>query len=544
MSDSIKYQFNNPIINTLTCIESIDKKHENSQIREGEAYGIDLGTTFSCIAIVDSNGNPKVISNSDGESITSSVVAFPPKGRTLVGNSAKKMLLNNDEPNAYCIKCIKRRMGEDDTLTINGNDYLPEDISAEILKRLVIDANTSIGKSIKDVVITVPAYFGYKERTATKKAGEMAGLRVQRLISEPTAAAIGYVKEHCVNARENRIIMIYDLGGGTFDVSIVEICGTSVRVLAVDGDQHLGGEDWNERLKEYVISEFQKITNCNKKSIETDPTYEEIDSNVEAAKRLLTNLMVASVDISANDITKKIEVSVEKFEKLTRDLLQITKYRVEDTIKSACQKLKRQYGFSIIDDVVLVGGSSNMRQVKELFKKEFRINPNLYEPELIVAKGAAIVAQQITSMRNDELKDVSSKTYGVGAIDNEGDGEFKISNILFRNSEIPATKKKRYVTLMDNQQEIEIEVYESNAVVPENFIYIEDGKLIDNYTFKLPSSLPKDSPIFITMELDENQILKLTAKDMTKGETIERIIYLEPAPKLGSKKDVPIKDGR
>ena len=508
------------------------KKQNKIELKKQAIFGIDLGTTYSCIAIVDSAGNPKIISNSKSEQIIPSVVAFPPKEAIIVGIEAENILSNNAQNHIPCVKCIKRRMGEGYIQKINGEDYLPEDIAAAILEYLVKGANKTLGKnifnSIRDVVITVPAYFGYKERIATKKAAENAGLRVLRLISEPTAAAVSYVYEHCDNKQKKRIVMVYDLGGGTFDVSIVEICEESINVLAVGGDHHLGGEDWNKILKEYLINEFQKITKCTRESIDIDLSCKNFDSKVECVKRELSKSNLALVEVSANGRTEIINVSRTIFEEKTDVLLQATKLIIRDTVEKACNKIgKEQYDFSIIDDVLLVGGSSRMPQVSQLFETEFKISPFLCDPDLIVAKGAAIVAQLLLSSQNDDsLKDVSSKTYGVVAFEDEEGVEPKICNIFFRNTEIPSIQCQVFGTMEDNQRKIEIDIYESDAIELEKHINIEEGTLVDTFTFKLPRSLPKDSEIVISMTLNYNQLLIVTIEDLTTGKTFEKKVVL------------------
>ena len=353
-------------------------------------YGIDLGTTYSCISYIDEYGKPVVLKNSDGDHTTPSVVMVESESNIIVGTEAKRSI--EVEPDKT-VQFIKRKMGkENDTVTLNGIEYHAPEISSMILKKIVSDANEELrqtgvlrdGEEIRDVVITCPAYFGMNERQATKTAGELAGLNVLNIINEPTAAAISYG----VSGKDkNETVLVYDLGGGTFDITVMNIDGNNISVVCTGGDDQLGGKDWDEALMDYVAERYEEE---NGEDLTEDPdAVASLYVDVETWKKALTSREKVTMSVNGPAGRFREELTREKYEEITQDLLNRTKNLLDDVLATAA---KQGYPISKIDKVLLVGGSSKMPQVAAMIEEDYHVTPVLADPDEAVAKGAAIYA--------------------------------------------------------------------------------------------------------------------------------------------------------
>ena len=363
------------------------EENQMQRKRNEKVFGIDLGTTYSCISFVDEFGKPVVVPNQDSSPVTPSVVAFEEGGNVSVGQTAKETL--NTDPANVC-SAIKRQMGKRDyTFTAFGQDYSPEAISAMILSKLAKDAGEVLGEEVKDVVITCPAYFGMDEREATKQAGIIAGLNVLAIINEPTAAVISYG----LSLDIPQSVMVYDLGGGTFDVTIIQVANGEIRVVATGGDHQLGGKDWDDAIREFVIGKYAEMTGESSDSIYDDmEVMGDLELRAETAKKQLTQKNSAVIRLNG----QKIEITKEEFDQLTTHLLEMTIELMRQTIDVAAAK-----GVTTIDRILFVGGSTFMPQVRERLRIEF---PNIpfecCDPNQVVAKGAAIYGYNLAKERN------------------------------------------------------------------------------------------------------------------------------------------------
>ena len=346
-------------------------------------FGIDLGTTYSCIARVDDTARAEVIKNNEGENITPSVVAFE-GDNVIVGNDAKAEAVLNPDTTSMLVKTL---MGKTDfAIRYNYEDKTPEEISSYILRKLAKDASEQLGVEVKDVVITCPAYFGTAERTATKNAGIIAGLNVLEIISEPTAAALYY---GCAKEQNEKTILIYDLGGGTFDVTIMRISSDKIEVICSDGDHDLGGRNWDEVLIRYLANQFTENVGAE---VEFDEyAIQDLRLKAEKMKKQLTSKNQASDMLEVNGKRSKISVTREKFDEITSTLLYETLNKTKEAIEVAKNK-----GYQKIDEILLVGGSTRMPQVKSMLTENFKESEiKILEPDEAVAKGAAIHAVNV-----------------------------------------------------------------------------------------------------------------------------------------------------
>lgn len=361
-----------------------------------KVFGIDLGTTYSCVAYVDENGKATVIKNSEDTMTTPSVVYFEDAENITVGESAKENALL--EP-LKVVSLIKRDMGKADAdRTINGVKMRPEQISSYILRKLVNDAMNSLreegklgdNEEVKKVVITCPAYFGVEEKEATKTAGEIAGLEVLNIINEPTAAAISYG----INVAEGKKnVLVYDLGGGTFDITVMQVNGNNIKAIATGGNHALGGADWDDAVRSHIVQRFEEETGISAGDLMGDPeTWQQISLSVEKAKKLLTSKEKAPISVNFEGEKFRMELTREKFDELTMDLLDQTIQLTNDMFEKAAEKGVNKKD---IDIILLVGGSSKMKQVEKRICEEYGKETKLFEPDWAVAKGAAIYAQNM-----------------------------------------------------------------------------------------------------------------------------------------------------
>ena len=511
-------------------------------------FGIDLGTTYSCISYIDEYGKPVVLKNSDGEHTTPSVVYMESKENIIVGNEAKRSIEVESEKT---IQFIKRKMGkEKDTVEIGGTIYHAPEISAMILKKVVNDANDDLkqqgiikdGEEIKDVVITCPAYFGLKERDATKTAGELAGLNVLSIINEPTAAAISY---GISGADKEETVLVYDLGGGTFDITIMNIKGASVTVVCTGGDDQLGGKDWDEKFIEYINGKYSEEFG---EDLSEDPEImATLYLDAEVWKKSLTTREKVNVTVNGPAGRMRMEVTRDEYENITRELLIRTKNLLDDVLTVA---EKKGYSINKIDKILLVGGSSRMPQVSAMLQKEYNLTPVLADPDEAVAKGAAIFAinekafndfvmneANKTGKTVEQLKDenvftgemdrkfsvseassiggikmnitnVLSRTYGIEAYD-VYNKKCYISNMLMINDELPAKVTEEYATIKNEQKGIVIKIYESRSTAER--IDIEDKRPILQSEMHFIDKVPEGTIVEVTMSLDNSGILHLIA---------------------------------
>lgn len=513
-------------------------------------FGIDLGTTYSCISYIDEYGKPVVLKNSDGDHTTPSVVMVESADNIVVGTEAKRSI--EMEPDKT-VQFIKRKMGkENDSVTLNGTTYHAPEISSMILKKIVNDANEELrqtgvlkdGEEVKDVVITCPAYFGMNERQATKAAGELAGLNVLNIINEPTAAAISYGVS---GNDKNETVLVYDLGGGTFDITVMNINGSDISVVCTGGDDQLGGKDWDEALMEYVTGRYEEE---NGEDLSEDPeTIASLYVDVETWKKALTSREKVNISVNGPAGRFREELSREKYEELTSDLLSRTKNLLDDVLATA---EKQGYPISKIDKVLLVGGSSRMPQVAAMIERDYHVTPVLSDPDEAVAKGAAIYASNEKAYNDfvqseadktgksvEEIKEqnlvtgemdkkfalttggaaggalkinitnVLSRTYGLEV--QGDDGRMHIFNMLMINDKLPATRTETFYTAGNNQSMISIKIYESR--VTDGQMEIEGRTPLTEIEMKFRSMVPQGTPVIMTTALDNSGILHIIAEE-------------------------------
>jgi molecular chaperone DnaK len=464
------------------------------------AVGIDLGTTNSVVAVLDGN-DPQVIANAEGQRTTSSVVAFAKNGEVLVGEQAKRQAITNPD---RTVRSVKRHMGTDWSVDIDGKAYTAQEIAARILMKLKRDAETYLGETVTEAVITVPAYFGDAQRQATKEAGQIAGLEVLRIVNEPTAASLAYG----MDKKDDHLILVYDLGGGTFDVSVLEIGEGVFEVKSTSGDTTLGGDDWDDRVMDWLVTEFK---NDHGVDLSQDPmALTRLKEAAEKAKIELSTVAETEVNLpfitatDAGPIHMLKTLSRSEFRKLTDDLVERTRAPFRQAIKDASVTMEQ------IDHVILVGGSTRMPAVQELVKELAGKDPHQgVNPDEVVALGAAVQAGVLKGdVSGILLLDVTPLTLGV---ETEG-GVF--TKMIERNTTIPTRRSEIFTTAADNQPEVEIHVMQGERAMA------ADNKSLGR--FKLPGIAParRGIPqIEVTFDIDANGIVSVSAKDLGTGKT-------------------------
>jgi len=520
-------------------------------------YGIDLGTTYSCIAYVDEHGKPVVVPNAEGDATTPSVVFFESEGSIVVGKAAK------DVASIYadrCVSTIKRAMGDASWVqTFNGTPYHPQEISSFILRKLVSDAAAVTGDTIHDVVITCPAYFGINEREATKQAGEIAGLNVLYVIPEPTAAALAYGIEQS----QDQVILVYDLGGGTFDVTLLEIRDGEISVICTGGDHQLGGKDWDDEVLAYLAESFSEQTGIPADDILEDAeAYQELLSIAENAKRSLSSRQSAPQVVRFAGERAKVELTRETFDRITAQHL-------ERTLSLTAQEIERarSKGFDTIDRLLLVGGSTYMPQVSQAVEQRFGLTTQQFDPNQAVAKGAAYFgykcyldeqikihiasetgqdaaevdletvdhevaekAQQevardhgltlagVQEVARRKITNVTSKSFGIVAMN--GEDREVVFNLVLADDKVPAEATQSFGTYADDQIQVDLRCIESR-LRDQRQIELDQGSVIGTAILPFTRPLPRGSQVEITFRLGPDGLLHLTGRDLTTDQEVQ-----------------------
>jgi len=519
-------------------------------------YGIDLGTTYSCIAHVDEHGKPVVLQNAEGDSTTPSVVYFESADNIVVGQAAKEVV--SIHPN-LCVSTVKRSMGDPNwERTFYDQPYKPQDVSSFILRKLVGDAEKITGDKIEDVVITCPAYFGVNEKEATKQAGIVAGLNVLYVIPEPTAAALAYGIEQT----EDQVILVYDLGGGTFDVTLIEIKGGEITVICTGGDHQLGGKDWDDAVVSYFTEKFSEATGTPADALLEDmEAYQELLNAAEKCKKMLSTRQTVTEAVRFGGERVKVDLTRETFDQITAQYLDRTLSLTDQELEKA-----RQKGYTKIDKLLLVGGSTYMPQVTESVKKRFPFEVRQFDPNQAVAKGAAIFgykcyldeqikirvasqtgqdAEQVDLAKVDtsviekaqvdvaqahglslpglkavvekKITNVTSKSFGV-VVMNSQHREI-VANLIAIDHAVPKTISNTFGTFEEGQIQADLRCMENKLAQPE--VEVGDCTELGQAVLAFGKALPKDSPVEITFALGPDGLLKVHGRDLTTGKEID-----------------------
>ncbi len=481
-----------------------------------KTVGIDLGTTNSVVAVIE-NGDPVVIPNAEGARTTPSIVGFNKQGEKLVGAPAKRQAVLNPD---RTIVSIKRQMGTSHRTTIDGTPYSPEQISAMILQKLKADAEAYLGEPVTQAVITVPAYFNDAQRTATTQAGEIAGLKVLRIINEPTAAALAYG----VDKKERETILVYDLGGGTFDVTVLEIEDGLFEVKSTSGDTRLGGDDFDARIVTYLVDEFKKENGVDLGKDKN--AAQRLRESAEKAKIELSAAMTTNINlpfITANQdgpLHLDVTMTRAKFDDITKDLVERTRKSVEQALTDANLKV------GDLDEVIMVGGSTRIPAVQDLVREMTGKDPNRsVNPDEVVAVGAAVQAGVLNKeVKGIVLLDVTPLSLGIETLGGV------MTKLIERNTTIPTKKSETFSTAADGQTDVHVKVFQGEREIASH------NKVLGDFQLSGIPSAPRGVPkIEVTFDIDANGIVKVSAKDQGTGK--EQSIVVTGSSNL-SKTDV------
>ncbi len=522
-------------------------------------FGIDLGTTYSAVAYVNEAGQPAVCRNVDSLETTPSVVFFENKSNVVVGSVAKNSAITYPD---RVVSLIKRQMGTEATFEFDGTTYTPESISALILKQLARDAAEHTNGEVSKVVVTVPAYFGMLERDATKNAGKIAGFDVIGIVPEPVAAALHY---EATTEAENKTILVYDLGGGTFDTTVIRVAKDEIVVVCTDGDDHLGGADWDARLKDVLLAKFREQVPPGTDFEDDEEFLQSVAIVAEDTKKQLSKVESRPVPLRGAGAAARVDVSRAEFEAVTDDLLDKTIEIVRRTLVT----LEEKSPGATVDEVLLVGGSTKMPAVAQRLRAEFGWEPKLHDPELAVAKGAALYAlgrvvhreletarQQadsepdtqsrmaeavdavaaktgistttLESLAAKETRNVLPKAFGVKVVDTTDRDwrskplQYYVEHLVHANDTLPTDVRELVVsTLWDDQRGIQIELCEQSGVVAGPDL-AENKELNEGRgTIPCPPGLPAGSPVDIQLQVDAEGLLILDATERTTGEKLK-----------------------
>ena len=532
--------------------------------KKNRIFGIDLGTTYSCVAYVNDVGKTEVVPNSDGDLTTPSVVYFEDSQNVVVGKAAKEELKTSPE---RVISLVKRSMGEPDVRFSGVADapLSPQEVSAHILRKLVKDAQdyTRQEEPIQDVVITCPAYFGFSQKEATRQAGDLAGLNVRYVIPEPTAAAIFYGMTE--DTSRNQTVLVYDLGGGTFDVTVIEVNAGNIEVVCVDGDHALGGANWDEEVARWLAEKFSEEHGTKPGELmDSDETWQELLDLAETAKRSLTSKTKHSTRVTHGTDRSRIEMTREDFDKITSGGLENTIMLTRNVIEKA-----RVKGRHNIDKILLVGGSTYMPQVQERLKKEFPSisDIGLLDPNQAVAKGAAVFGYkcylddevmkkvadqtgsdisgvtadavpaavreraeasvaleqglqlgQMQNLTRKTVQNVTSKSFGVVAVD--AAGKEHVANLIVVDEKVPAEVTEKFSTAAADQICVNVRCME-NTVRQSGYIDLETSTEIGKAELRFSRPLPKESPLEFRFALSADGLLSVQATDLTTGGKVD-----------------------
>ncbi len=539
-------------------------------------FGIDLGTTYSCVAYVNDVDKPEAIRNKEQDITTPSVIWFENENNQVVGEEAKADAIMDP---ANAVSFIKREMGTDFRRKIYGVEYSPEELSSKILIKLVNDANDTLkeqgvikeGEEIKKAVITCPAYFGMAEKDATKRAGEIAGLEVLDIINEPTAAAINYGIVSGSEGAKQRIL-VYDLGGGTFDVTVIDIDGQKIDVVCTGGDPRLGGKDWDEATVKYLTERWQEDKDDDSDITDNLETRSQLMEAAEKAKKSLSSKEKAVANVFHEGDSDRIEITRDQFNEYTESLLLKT-----INLTNLCLEDMKKKDNKPIDKILLVGGSSYMPQVKAKLEEEYKLEVALFDPNQAVAKGAAIYAQNInqylitideivkktgksqeeieasinsgetniqtlakdanvslnslpSTMQKLEISNVSSRTYGLSCLDGITQQPM-IANFIFQNDKLPAMCEQTFGTNEDGQQGVTLELYEMYGQDKEikDVNRVKEMTPVTTFNMKLKKAVPKGTPIDIKMTLNNSGLISIFAVEQSTGSELEATYNVQSA---------------
>ena len=535
--------------------------------KKNRIFGIDLGTTYSCVAYVNDAGKTEVVPNTDGDLTTPSVVYFEDSRNVVVGKTAKEELKTSPE---RVISLVKRSMGEKDVRFSGVADtpLSPQEVSAHILRKLVQDAQdyTRQEEPIKEVVITCPAYFGFSQKEATRQAGEIAGLNVRYVIPEPTAAAIFYGMTEDTSRKQT--VLVYDLGGGTFDVTVIEVDAGNIEVVCVDGDHNLGGANWDEDVATWLAEKFSEEHGTKTSELmDSDETWQELLGLAETAKRALTSKTKHSTRVTHGTNRSRIDLTRDEFDAITNGRLENTVMLTRNVLEKAKAK-----GRHDIDKILLVGGSTYMPQVQDRLKKEFPSigDIGLLDPNQAVAKGAAVFGYkchlddeimkrvgeqtgddvsgvaaealpaalreraeasvaldqglqlaQMQSLTRKTIQNVTSKSFGVVAVDDAG--KEHVANLIVVDAKVPAEVTEKFSTAAEGQRSVDVRCME-NTVREKGYVDLEASTEIGKAELRFARPVPKGSPLEFRFSLSADGLLSVHATDLTtRGEVDIRI---------------------